>query len=90
MGGAYNRMYFFGLQEEGPKTGGGGGEGLISGSLRYILSKPRYLWSLFSYLSEKPNSSLRCCFKYNSSKQPCEETQHFSKFVGSGGIRAVM
>ena len=28
-------MYFFDLQEDGPKTGGRGGGGLISGSLRY-------------------------------------------------------
>ena len=31
-GGAYNRMYFFGLQVDGPITGGGGG---INGSLQY-------------------------------------------------------
>ena len=33
--GAYNWMYFFGLQVDGPLIGGGGGGGLISGSFRY-------------------------------------------------------
>lgn len=50
-----------------------------------IVSKVNF----FPHLSENPYISLRCCFKYNNSKQPCEATQHFSKLVGSGGIFAV-
>lgn len=59
-------------------------------SIRWL---PRNLYivvRLISYLSENAYISFRCCFKYRSRRQPCEETQHCSKIVGSGGIRAAI